>query len=365
MLSSLIAPAIAFAATVIAITFLKPVAEALGLTDKPAERKQHTGEIPLIGGISIFSGASFAIVTGVFFKLIPQPLMNFAPWFCASLLIVLVGVIDDKYELSPMVRFGAQIGAALIMVYWGGAILYDLGWISPNGYLVSLSWLAAPFTVFCAVGIINAINMTDGLDGLSGNLTLITLLAFGVAGGLADATRDMDMINIISAAIAGFLIFNQRLHWRSKASVFLGDAGSMMLGLFLVWGAIDISQGGENRALTPAATLWFLMVPTFDTLRVMIRRVVRGRSPFAADACHLHHLFIRSGWNVSETIAIICLLAALGVAIGLTGHGFDVSQLGMTIAYVLAGTAYYFAVESAWRRKRFLGREIYDSRAGD
>ena len=129
----------------------------------------------------------------------------------------------------------------------------------------------------------------------------------------------------------------------------------MMLGLFLVWGAVDISQGGENRALTPAATLWFLMVPTFDTFRVMIRRVVRGRSPFAADACHLHHLFVRSGWNVSETIAVICTLAALGAAVGLIGHGFDVSQFGMAVAYVLAGTAYYFAVESAWRRKTLSG----------
>ncbi len=365
MLTTLIAPAIAFVVTAIAITLLKPVAEMIGLTDKPAERKQHAGEIPLIGGISIFLGASLAIVAGVVSGLIPQPLLNFAPWFCASLLIVLVGVVDDKYELSPLVRFGAQIGAALIMVYWGDAVLHDLGWISPNGYLVGLSWLAAPFTVFCVVGIINAINMSDGLDGLSGNLTLITLLAFGIAESLAGSTGHLPMINIISAAIAGFLIFNQRMHWRSKATVFLGDAGSMMLGLFLVWSAVDISQGGENRALTPAAMLWFLAIPAFDTFRVMIRRVVRGRSPFAADACHLHHLFVRSGWNVSETIAVICTLAALGAAVGLIGHGFGVSEFGMAVAYVVTGFAYYHAVEAAWRRKRFLGRDIHDSREGD
>lgn len=365
MLNPLIAPAIAFIVTALAITLLKPVAEMIGLTDKPAERKLHAGEIPLIGGISIFFGASVAIFTGSQTGLIDAPLLSFAPWFFASLLIVSVGAIDDKFELRPAIRFGAQIGAALIMVYWGDAVLHDLGWVSPKGYLVGLAWLAAPFTVFCAVGIINAINMTDGLDGLSGNITLITLLAFGIADSLAGATGKLPMINIISASIAGFLIFNQRMHWRSKASVFLGDAGSMMLGLFLVWGAVDISQGGEDRALTPAATLWFLAIPAFDTFRVMIRRIVRRRSPFAADACHLHHLFVRSGWNVSETIAIICTLVALGAAIGLVGHGFRVSEFGMAVAYVITGTVYYFAVESAWRRKSFLGRKIPDTREGD
>lgn len=365
MLQTLISPAIAFVITALFITLLKPVAEAIGLTDKPAERKLHAGEIPLIGGISIYLGASIAVVAGVYSGLIAGPLENFFPWFAAALLIVLIGVVDDKYDIAPFVRFGAQIGAALIIVYWGGTILTDLGWITPGGRLIELSWMAAPFTVFAVVGVINAINMSDGLDGLSGNLTLVTLLGFGVAESLSGNTGNLPMINIMSASIAGFLVFNQRMHWRSKATVFLGDAGSMMLGLFLAWGAVDISQGDVDRSLTPATTLWFLAIPVFDTIRVMVRRIRRGRSPFAADACHLHHLFVRSGWNVSETIAVICTMAALSAAVGLIGHGFKVPEFDMAVAYVVVGTVYYFTIESAWRRKSFLGRKIPDTRAGD
>jgi UDP-GlcNAc:undecaprenyl-phosphate GlcNAc-1-phosphate transferase len=364
MLESIIAPAIAFIATALIITLLIPLAQRIGLTDKPAERKQHAGEIPLIGGVSIYLGASIAIVTGIGTAIIDAPLSAFYPWFTAALLIVAVGSIDDYYELSPAIRFGAQIGAALIMVYWGGAVLDDLGWIKYGGYLMKLHWAAAPFTVFAAVGIINAINMFDGLDGLSGNLTLVTLLAFGIAESLAGNIGSLPAINIVSAAIAGFLLFNQRLLWRSKAKVFLGDAGSMMLGLFLVWGAVDISQG-EGRTLTPAATLWFLAIPIFDTVRVMTRRILRGRSPFAADACHLHHLFVRSGWNVSETLAIICILAALGSAVGLIGHGFDISEFSLAVAFTAVGVLYYVAIERAWRTKNFLGRKIIDTREGD
>jgi UDP-GlcNAc:undecaprenyl-phosphate GlcNAc-1-phosphate transferase len=364
MLESLIAPAIAFIATALLITLFKPLAERIGLTDKPAERKQHAGDIPLIGGVSIYLGASIAIVAGVFAQLIDAPLSTFYPWLSAALLIVLVGIVDDYHELSPAIRFGAQIGAALIMVYWGGVVLEDLGWITPGGYYLQLHWFAAPFTVFAAVGIINAINMCDGLDGLSGNLTLVTLLAFGIAENLAGNAANMSAINIISAAIAGFLLFNQRFLWQSKAKVFLGDAGSMMLGLFLVWAAVDISQG-ESRELTPAATLWFLTIPIFDTVRVMARRIIRGRSPFAADACHLHHLFVRSGWNVSETLAIICILAALGASVGLIGHGFDVSEFRLAVAFLTVGILYYVAIERAWRTKTFLGRKIIDTREGD
>lgn len=364
MLQSLIAPLIAFIATALLIWALKPLAEIVGLTDKPAERKQHAGEIPLIGGLAIYLGAALAILTATLSGIIDVPLAAFYPWFTAALLIVMVGAIDDYYELSPVVRFAAQIGAALIMVYWGGAVLEDLGRITPGETLLSLHWLAAPFTVFAAVGIINAINMCDGLDGLSGNLTLVTLLAFGVAESLAGSVGNLPAINIVSAAIAGFLLFNQRLLWQSEARVFLGDAGSMMLGLFLVWGAVDISQGAD-RALSPAATLWFLAIPILDTVRVMARRMLRGRSPFAADACHLHHLFVRSGWNVTETLAIICILALLCAATGLIGHGFAVSEFGLAVAFVLFGLTYYFAIERAWKNKRFLGRKITDSRAGD
>ena len=355
---SLLPLIIAFIVTALLIAVLQPFARRVGLTDKPAQRKQHVDEVPLVGGIAIYGGVSAALVTG--YLLVPEtfPGSLLLAWSVASLLMVAVGAYDDFRELSPAVRFAAQIVAALIMIYWGGVLLKDVGAIGPAGEWLNLRWLAVPFTVFAAVGIINAINMCDGLDGLSGNLTLVTLLCLGLADTIWGNSAQLPLINVMSAGIAGFLLFNQRMLWRSKAAVFLGDAGSMMLGLYLAWAAIAISQG-DNRALSPSATLWFLIIPVYDTIRVMLRRLLNGQSPFAADARHLHHLLVKSGLSVSVTIAVICMAAMAGGFIGLLATALGVPEFWLSIVYTLGAVAYYVIVERAWQRRRFLGREVH------
>lgn len=357
---SLVASFIALLITAIAILCLRPLALRIGLTDKPNQRKQHEGEVPLVGGIAVFIGASGALLLCVLLNIPVAPLAVLAAWFAASLLLVSVGVYDDLAGLSPLLRFAAEIAAVLIMILVGQTLLTDLGWITPGETLVSLGWLAVPFTVFAAVGIINAFNMCDGLDGLSGNLALVTLLAFGIADGVWGGGARLALTNVISAAVVGFLLFNQRMLWRTKAMVFLGDAGSMMLGLTLVWGAIDLSQGAD-RVLSPAATLWFLMVPVYDTVRVMLRRLAHGNSPFLADAFHLHHLLIRAGWSVSASISIICIMAALGAAVGLFCNAYRVPEFTTATAFTLGGILYYVLIERAWRRGVFLGRKLAPS----
>lgn len=357
MSTALWAPLAAFLITALAIGLLRPLAMRIGLTDKPGQRKQHQGEVPLVGGLACFIGASVALFVGVLLGFPAASNEVLLAWFAASFLLVAVGACDDLTGLSPMVRFAAEIAAVLIMIYGGNVVLNNLGWITPGERLVSLGALAMPFTVFAAVGIINAFNMCDGLDGLSGNLALVTLLALGIADGIWGAGSHVALINVISGAIAGFLLFNQRMHWRSKAMVFLGDAGSMMLGLMLAWSAIEMSQGAE-RALSPAATLWFLMIPVYDTVRVMLRRMVRGRSPFAADNFHLHHLLIRCGLSVSEAIAVICTLAALGAGIGLLTHGLGSNEFAIAAAFTAGGLLYYAVIENAWHSGRFLGKAL-------
>lgn len=118
-----------------------------------------------------------------------------------------------------------------------------------------------------------------------------------------------------------------------------------------------MSQGAE-RALSPAATLWFLMIPVYDTVRVMLRRMVRGRSPFAADNFHLHHLLIRCGLSVSEAIAVICTLAALGAGIGLLTHGLGSNEFAIAAAFTAGGLLYYAVIENAWHSGRFLGKAL-------
>lgn len=356
-MSALLQPAIAFVATIFLIVLLRPLAQRVGLIDLPGERKDHSGEIPLIGGLAIF----FAILISLIgadrwggYGVSQPEILSFV---IAAGVLVLVGALDDRLGLSPAVRFAAQITAALIMVYGGGVILENLGVLTWTGNTVALGWLAVPFTVFVTVGMINAINMADGLDGLSGNLTLVLLAGLGIANSIWGDADHLEMLNIVSAAVAGFLVFNQRNFWLNKAWVFLGDAGSMMLGLSLAWAAIDLADL-DAAIVSPAAILWFLAIPVFDTVSLMCRRVARGQSPFHADSEHLHHLFVKAGFTVGETIAYICFLAACGCIVGLIVTWYRVAELWVALAFVFTGLLYLWLVQSSWSRRSFLGRPL-------
>ena len=335
---------------------LRPVAINVGLVDVPNARKSHTGQVPLIGGLAIFVAMAIAIFSHTFaIPLSDAGAHSLITYFSAATLIILVGVWDDMKELSAMFRLGAQVVAALIMVYGADVVLYDLGEINPFGGRLTLGPLAVPFTVFATLGIINAVNMCDGLDGLSGSLSLISLLGLGVANILWGGYDPF--IGIMAAAVAGFLFFNMRTIWRQKAWVFLGDAGSMLLGLTLSWLAIGMSQG-EVEVISPAAALWFLMVPIFDAVSMMTRRMMHGKSPFQADKEHLHHIFLLAGFSVGETVFIMSGFAVAGVVVGLGGMLLGISELAMALAFTVCGLLYFWTIMRAWRVMTFLRRSI-------
>ena len=185
--------------------------------------------------------------------------------------------------------------------------------------------------------------MCDGLDGLSGSLTLTSMLGLGAANVLW-GSYDL-IITVMAASIAGFLCFNMRTFWRKSAWVFLGDAGSMMIGLTLTWLAISMSQGPE-RVISPSAALWFLMVPVFDAVSMMLRRIMRKRSPFKADKEHLHHVFLLAGFSVSETVLIMTGLSFAGVIVGLGGVYLGLSDLYSDISRESAHTFEYIDIHN-------------------
>jgi UDP-GlcNAc:undecaprenyl-phosphate GlcNAc-1-phosphate transferase len=354
-LDNLLVSLVAFLATIVLIVLLRPIATAIGLTDKPNERKQHLGNIPLVGGIAIFLGFSLAAAVSPWLTDTAGPVFEKIWVFLgASLILVVAGAWDDLRGLSPLTRLIVQICAALLMAYEAGLVIVDLGAHSSLGDHVFLQDWSVPFTVFATVGLINAINMSDGLDGLSGNLALVSFVGFGAANSLWGGSADLALLNVMSAAIAGFLVFNQRMRWRSTAAVFLGDAGSMMLGFALAWVAIEVSQGPAH-SLTPVATLWFLVVPVYDTLGVIVRRLLAGRSPFNADARHIHHLLVRAGFSVTGTIAILCGVALVGVAIGLFVTWWVVPDWQVLGIFVIGWIIYLLAVQWAWKQKRIVG----------
>lgn len=350
--------------TAMLIVVMRPLARIIGLVDVPDARKTHSGSVPLVGGIAIFLSV---LALGLVSLWTGRPLVPAIPqllsFLAGGLLLVGIGLADDFLELSARVRFLAQAMAALIMAFGGGVALADLGAMSVSGRVVELGLLTVPFTIFATIGVINALNMCDGLDGLSGSQALVSLGGFLLALLIWGEPADASLLAGLGGGIAGFLLFNLRLPGRARASVFLGDAGSMFLGFALAWFAISLSQG-PDRIIKPAAALWFVMVPVIDAVAIMLRRILRGRSPFAPDREHLHHIFLLAGYSVSQTVAIMAGLGATGVAIGLACTWWDVPDLLVAGSFLGLGLLYFWMIMHAWRVQKFLHRPICRRRSG-
>ncbi len=356
-LEATIGPMIALAFTSGLILWLSPLARVVGLVDVPSARKAHNGDIPLIGGLSIFVAVFAAMVVSDFVRpddLVPE---NFGAFYLAGMFLVLAGIVDDYIDLSPLKKITIQAIAALVMVFGAHIVLRDLGVLGHNDSVLALGFLAVPFTIFATIGVVNALNMSDGLDGLAGSLSLVSLLGFMAATELFGNGEDLRHLSILAAAVCGFLLFNYRWVERRPAVVFLGDCGSMFLGFALAWFAIKFSQG-DNRVISPSAALWFLIVPLFDAVAMTIRRILNRKPPFGADREHLHHIFLLAGFTVSETVAIMVGFAVLGVGVGLAGTYFRAPEYMLLSSFLVFGLLYLWMIMHSWAVMRFLRYSI-------
>ncbi len=352
-----IGPAIALALTSGLVLWLSPLAKAVGLVDVPNVRKVHEGEIPLIGGLSIFVAAFAASVISGFIFSEATTLVDYGGFYLAGMLLVLTGMIDDYVDLSPQHKIVAQTIASLIMVFGAHIVLSDLGYLGNGINILSLGLLAVPFTVFATIGVINAVNMSDGLDGLAGSLSLVSLLGFLAATTIFGNGEDAGLILILSAAVCGFLLFNYRIPGRRFAVTFLGDSGSMFLGFTLAWFAIKFSQG-DSRIIAPSAAMWFLILPLFDAVSMTTRRIMKKRPAFGADKEHLHHIFLLAGFTVSETVGILAGIAVLGVGVGLAGTYLRIPDAIMGGSFLVLGLLYLRMIVHSWTVMRFLRYSI-------
>jgi UDP-GlcNAc:undecaprenyl-phosphate GlcNAc-1-phosphate transferase len=265
-----------------------------------------------------------------------------------------VGLLDDRKELGAMPKLFIQILAAALLVFWGGMVLTDLGtW--PGGTPMSLGWLAIPITLLGMVGFVNALNMIDGLDGLAGGTVWVMLGWLATAALHAGATQQAQVALVLMAAVTGFLLFNLRSPLRHRASVFLGDAGSLILGLAVIWLAFTLASL-PGRVISPWGIAWVVVLPVLDTLSLFVRRMLRGRSPLDADRNHLHHILERAGFTHGQSAAmLIALNAGLG-AIGVVGSSVGVPDVVLASALIAVASAHYLFVRYAWRSTRALRR---------
>jgi UDP-GlcNAc:undecaprenyl-phosphate GlcNAc-1-phosphate transferase len=267
------------------------------MVDYPNPRKVHVLPVPRIGGL--------AMAVGVFIPIVLWAIADeFVRTFIAAAgILVVFGFIDDMKGLDYKVKFGGQILAALVIMFLGRLRISSLGSLLPGDVQLS-EWLKNTLTLVAIVGVTNAMNLADGLDGLAGG---ISLLSFSCIGYLAylDGSGTVLLITIaVAGAIFGFLRFNTH-----PASLFMGDTGSQLLGFSAVVLAVKTTQG--NTPLSPALPLIILGLPVLDTLTVMVHRISLGRSPFSPDKNHFHHRLISFGLSHSEAVFVIYVTQAL------------------------------------------------------
>lgn len=264
--------------------------------DIPDERKMHAAPIPRVGGIAIALGTIFPV-------LLWAPLDTIVKGFLAgSAVIVAVGVLDDLKGVGHRIKFAGQTAAAAAAIILGGVQIHSLGALLPDNMTLG-GWPSFVITVVAIVGVTNAINLADGLDGLAGG---ISLLGFCCIGYLAYTEQDINIALIcvaLAGAIFGFLRFNTY-----PATLFMGDTGSQLLGFGAIYLCLALTQG--QTALSPLLPLIILGFPVLDTLTVMIERIAQGRPPFAADKNHFHHRLMRLGFYHYEAVLIIYLIQA-------------------------------------------------------
>lgn len=318
----------AFGLSVLMTYVLRGPAFMVGLVDHPDFRKHHNGAIPLCGGLAVF--ISFLTVNLAAGNIDPS---HFNMWL-GLLIIVIVGVADDRTGLSPAKRLVAQFIVAFIMVdvdiinapaFFGDTIsALHFAAALPVAYVVAILFV---------VGLTNAVNMLDGVDGLAGGCAAIALFWLAVLSAYFDVPGIFFLASTLFAAVAGFLVFNIRSPWRSHAAVFLGDAGSTSLGAVIA--ALMIALSCSNADVPLVVLSWIVIVPVVDTLSLIVRRLKMGRSPITADRMHLHHLLLERTGSQAKAMGII-VAASMGCgAIGSAGAIFGIPDAIMTFGLLL------------------------------
>ena len=314
------------AATVISFV-LTPLVKALairfGFVDIPKdERRMHSKPIPTIGGVAIF--AAFLLVVLVMCDLSREVLGMLA----GSLIIVLMGIIDDKYDLNAKLKFIIQIIAAALPVSQGCMIQYIS---NPLGFLgepyIDLGVLAIPITIVWIVALTNAVNFIDGLDGLSVGVCAISALTMGIIALVLGQSAEALILGALLGACLGFLPYNF-----NPAQIFMGDTGATFLGFML--GCMSVSGLFKLYAVISfAVPLLVLGVPLFDICFACIRRMWHHVSPMHADRSHIHHRLIDSGFNQRQSVTILYIAASL---MGVLAVVFSTSGIGKTLMVLAA-----------------------------
>lgn len=329
---------IACMVSVLCIQLMRPIAIRIGLVDIPGGRKAHRGHIPLIGGLAMFFGFCFASLT------LDISLQPYRSLFAGAFLLVFMGVADDFHELSARMRLVAQLLVSLLMVFWGKIYLSQFGDFFVV-HTIHLGVFGIVLTIIVTIGLINAKNMLDGMNGLAGGLSFIELAFLGYLAWHAGRVNDAKIIFVLMGAIFGFLLFNFPFK-NHKKLVFMGDAGSMLLGFVLTWFCISLSQYNPNPASNPVTFVWVIIIPLFDMVGVFILRLLSRRSPLLPDRLHLHYQLKDKGLSNLSVDFFIFFVAIVGGIIGIA-----MSEMSVVGRYAIIPFLVLFIAYLIWLKK--------------
>ena len=286
-----------FLVVVLLVPIIIKIAHHVNALDVPNARKVHKFPMPRLGGLAIFLG--FLIGYMVFCK----PTVQMNSILIGSFFIILLGVFDDIKPLTPLIKFGGQLLAAIIVVFYGNIVMQD---ISAFGLYINFGFFAPFITILFIAAVINCMNLIDGLDGLAGGIATIFFITITIINNILGASAGLDssLTLIMIGATLGFLLYN--FH---PAKIFMGDSGSMFLGYII---AIISLLGFKNVTLTSfIVPVLILAIPILDTLFAIIRRLLKGQSFAQADKEHFHHQILRMAGNQTKTVLIIYLIQIL------------------------------------------------------
>jgi len=333
---------------------VRKAARRVGLVDSPNVRKLHSGNVPLAGGIAIS-------ITLVYFVFSNKHVIDNAIIFLLLMgTLTVVGALDDKYELSVKLRLIIQCLVALIMMYTTGNQLESLGNLFGLG-VIDTSYASYVLTVVAVLASINAFNMVDGVDGLLGALSIVTFGSILILSWYNNNYSSLLLCALIICAVIPYLLMNLGFLGRER-KVFMGDAGSMMIGFTVVWLLVNLSQSSiENvdsgelvNGLRPVTALWIIAVPLMDMAAIMLRRLKRGGSPFKPDREHLHHIFQRLGFSpIKTTFSIFCFSSFLAF-VGVVSDIYKIPDFIMFYSFIILFFIYYLVLNRIWRISKFV-----------
>ena len=320
--------------------YVLKVAREKNIVDNPDARKLQRIPIPILGGLTVV----FGILSGIMcFNLIGEQVDLF-PVFASIFIILIVGLLDDMISLSPKVRFVVEIILVFYIIFTTGYQINDFHGLW--GVNRISNYISVPLTVFACVGIINAINLIDGVDGFSSGYSMVSCLLFGIIFYNLGNMQMVTLAAIVASSLAPFFLHNV---FGKSSKMFIGDAGTLSLGVIFSVFVINIISSDttiilaeENLGIIPF-TLAVLCIPVFDTLRVMSSRIARGKSPFSPDKTHLHHLFIELGYShIGTTLSIIginifvvlCWFVAYKWGLSIDMQLYIVIALGVGVTFI-------------------------------